>query len=390
MPSKRSAANLFLTLLVLVLAVASQQRVQALESTLVNHLHNWSLWTRGDTAYSFGLDPLLKFRGQSCAFIKANQPDPTWPQGAIYQKFRADSFRGKRVCLTGWIKTAGVKDFAGLWMVVHGPERAVAFDNMENRAARGTHDWKQYSIVLDVPDDGRSIMVGFMLHGNGKAWLSGLTLAPVDKNVKTTNLAIDELKFPMEGRYGERPTFTFRLPRKGALGGQAPADWGAKNGSDYEIVVDDLEKYNDKNSARIYAIKEDPKSFATIWQTISARDYSAQRWRFSGAIKTKSVSDCAALWMRVDGGGKVMRFDDMEDRPINGTTDWKRYSVVLDIPKNSYSIKFGFLQSGVGSSWISDCTFEKVGDDVKTTGKPMEPIEIPDPDVKPSPQLGFE
>ena len=53
------------------------------------------------------------------------------------------------------------------------------------------------------------------------------------------------------------------------------------------------------------------------------------------------MSDYAALWMRVDGGGKVIKFDNMEDRPVKGTTEWKRCSVVLTHPRQlQHKIRF--------------------------------------------------
>lgn len=390
-PRVNSTKRLFTVLAIALIAVAvllPQNPAFSAASTLRNHLESWMLWTEGPSAYSYGLDPEVKFHGKDCAFIKSNQPILDRPQGAIYQKFKAENYRNQRVKLSGWIRTQGVNEFAGLWMVVHGPDQATNFDNMEDRISKGDHDWKHYSLVLDVPADSRWIMIGFILHGKGEAWLSGLKFETVDKSVKTTNLPMDEMKFPMEGRYGEHPSIGFKTSTWS--GGKAPANWSNKFGEGYEIVVDENERYKGQNSVRIDAIKPDPRGFATIWQTISARDYANQRWRFTGAIKTQDVSDYAALWMRVDGGGKVIKFDNMEDRPVKGTTEWKRCSVVLDIPKDSYSIRFGFLQSGSGSAWLSGCAFEKVDAEVKPTDKSMEPMEIPDTDVIPSPKLSFE
>ena len=35
----------------------------------------------------------------------------------------------------------------------------------------------------------------------------------------------------------------------------------------------------------------------------------------------------AGLWMRVDKGKDMVAFDNMQDRPIKGTTDWQRYYI---------------------------------------------------------------
>src|SRR5262245_54877887 len=58
----------------------------------------------------------------------------------------------------------------------------------------------------------------------------------------------------------------------------------------------------------------------------------------------------------------------MENRPIKGTTDWKKYGLVLDVPEESISINFGVLLSGGGQAWVDDLQLEVVSQDVLTTG----------------------
>ncbi len=89
--------------------------------------------------------------------------------------------------------------------------------------------------------------------------------------------------------------------------------------------------------------------FATVMQAISAQDYRGKRVRFSAQLSSVEVVGQAGLWMRVDGeNGKVLKFDDMGSRPVNGTTSWTGYDVVLDIPVESAVIQFGYLLAGEG------------------------------------------
>ncbi len=57
----------------------------------------------------------------------------------------------------------------------------------------------------------------------------------------------------------------------------------------------------------------------------------------------------------------------MGNRPIKGTTDWKKYKVVLDVPSNSNLINIGILLSGKGEVWVSNLKFEIVDKTVPTT-----------------------
>jgi hypothetical protein len=75
------------------------------------------------------------------------------------------------------------------------------------------------------------------------------------------------------------------------------------------------------------------------------------------------------MWMRIDGptSGEMLGFDNMKNRPIEGTNDWQKYEIVLDVPDNSTGVFYGVLIHGNGQAWLGDFSFEIVGDDVKTT-----------------------
>lgn len=84
---------------------------------------------------------------------------------------------GKRVRFSGSIKTEGVtRGWAGLWWRVDGSSGVLAFDNMQNRGATGTTDWKRYELELPVAVDARNINFGVLHAGNGTAWFDALAI----------------------------------------------------------------------------------------------------------------------------------------------------------------------------------------------------------------------
>ncbi len=94
---------------------------------------------------------------------------------------------GKRVRLTGWVRSSDVLSWAGLWMRVDGPgEATLAFDNMQSRPIVGTTDWKAYQIVLDVADTAVDVVYGVQLGYDGTVWLDGVSVEVVDDSVPTT------------------------------------------------------------------------------------------------------------------------------------------------------------------------------------------------------------
>ena len=67
------------------------------------------------------------------------------------------------------------------------------------------------------------------------------------------------------------------------------------------------------------------------------------------------------MWFRVDAQGKMLRFYNMQDRPVTGTTAWKRYEIVLDVPPGSTTLNYGFfLAGGRGKGWADSVTLEQV------------------------------
>ncbi|MFD0590099.1 helix-turn-helix domain-containing protein [Paenibacillus sp. GCM10027627] len=111
--------------------------------------------------------------------------------------------------------------------------------------------------------------------------------------------------------------------------------------------------------------------FATIMQQFKADKYRGQRIKLSAFIKADKVEAFAGLWMRVDNTeGDSIQFDNMSDRPINGTSPWHLYSIVLDVPNNSASISFGVLLTGRGHVWMDGFAFEVV--DHKTPSTNMQ------------------
>jgi hypothetical protein len=124
-----------------------------------------------------------------------------------------------------------------------------------------------------------------------------------------------------------------------------------------------------KNSGYIKSKVSEVAGFGTLMQMFKANNYRNKRMRLSAMTKSEGIDHWAGLWMRVDGPerGKYLAFDNMQNRPIKGTTDWQKYMVVLDIPQESVHIAFGILLDGKGQIWFSNIEFEEVGTDVPVT-----------------------
>jgi hypothetical protein len=96
--------------------------------------------------------------------------------GTIMQSISAEHYAGHRVRLSADVKSDQLSAWAGLWMRADKDMKSVAFDNMQNRAIRGTQDWQHYDIVLDIPEDATSVHFGALLVGTGEVDVSGFKL----------------------------------------------------------------------------------------------------------------------------------------------------------------------------------------------------------------------
>ena len=97
-------------------------------------------------------------------------------------------------------------------------------------------------------------------------------------------------------------------------------------------------------------------------QTCSAKKYAGKRVRMSALVKSNNVDDWAGIWFRVDQfkSKEPLAFDNMQNRPIKGTSNWSKYEIVLDVPVSSSQLAYGALLRGTGQIWFTQITFEIV------------------------------
>lgn len=147
---------------------------------------------------------------------------------------------------------------------------------------------------------------------------------------------------------------------------------------DYEVATDPSTPYEGGPSTCLRAKSgASPEGYAGL-QPCSGLElgtYRGKRIRFSANVKAQNVAGWAGLWMRVNGAmdkknrhSSTLAYDNMQDRPITGTSRWQRYSVVLDVPSKVREINLGIMLTGTGAVWLNGVKIEVVGKDVPTTG----------------------
>ncbi len=150
----------------------------------------WSAF--GNEAYTLSLDSVQAKSGRYAARIGFDGEKPEFRAWAFAIP---GSYPGKRITLSGYIKTQGVEGFAGLWMRI---DPQVAFNNMQQEGLSGTTDWTHHSFTLTMdPAKTEQIVLGGLLSGKGQVWFDSLTVT-IDGQDITTLKPLVKKRFPAQ------------------------------------------------------------------------------------------------------------------------------------------------------------------------------------------------
>lgn len=277
---------------------------------------------------------------QATAQAKAAPRADGPPFGVATASFPIAVAAGKRIRFSGYIKTQGItREWAGLWWRVDGKSGVLAFDNMHDRGATGTTDWKRYEIDLQVPADATNINFGALHTGDGSAWFDGL------------NVTVDGEPY--------RDTTKFDLDFESS----SPIGFYT-GGTGYQVKLD--KRFSQSGNQSLLMRYAPPPPIANgggvATASLTADRAIGKRVRLSGYIKTRDVSQgFAGLWLRIDGPSGVLAFDNMGDRGVTGTTDWEHYEVELPVAADAKRIVFGALFPANGTGWFDSLKVELDG-----------------------------
>lgn len=289
--------------------------------------------------------------------------------GTISQGFKAINYLGKRVRYSALIKTSEVERWAGLWFRVDDENgRSIAFDNMNlgskaNRSIKGTNNWKRYEIVLDIPTNSNYILFGFLISGKGKGWIDDIKFEIVDSTVACTGKTQRQLPDKPQNL-----SFETKTNNQFSLTDYWVTNINTNNKYNIYIIKDSLRNGN------VLVIQSDSAvsgtGFAT--QTIKNKNYLNTKIKITAFIKSEKVKGFARIWLYSPNN----KDKNVVGKMIKGTTDWKKYEIIAEIPSNSKTdIMFGVFMTKSGKIWVDDFTFEVIEGTDKSK-IPDEPINL--------------
>lgn len=149
----------------------------------------------------------------------------------------------------------------------------------------------------------------------------------------------------------------------------------------YETGLNASESKTGKKCAYIKSVGNKVKDFATLMQCCDAKLYLGKRVKLTGYVKGEGIKGWSGMWFRIDSkyDKKVLGFDNMRNRAIEGDTDWQKCEIILDVPSGSGLLNYGVLLSGKGTVYFDRISLEIIGDiatDNPAQSYPVKPSNV--------------
>ena len=139
-----------------------------------------------------GGDPTVSHGSVNAGFIRSTAARING-YGIWMTHISPGEYFGKGIRLSAYVKTENIEDWdpqrgigwAGLYMRIDASgSNTLTSDNMRARPIKGTTNWQEYEVILDVPENSTGIFFGILLSGTGEAWVDGLRLESTERTWK--------------------------------------------------------------------------------------------------------------------------------------------------------------------------------------------------------------
>jgi hypothetical protein len=169
-----------------------------------NSTNKWFKAGDKPNSYIISFDSSIFQNGKKSAYIESIESEIDG-FGTLMQTCSAKKYLGKKVKMSGFIKTENISDWVGMWLRID-PIKSPSseyFDNMRDRQIKGTTKWTKYEIVLDIPINSNSMNFGVLIYGTGKVWLDNLSFEVLGESTEKFN---DSLNIGISNKILSKPT----------------------------------------------------------------------------------------------------------------------------------------------------------------------------------------
>ena len=259
------------------------------------------------------------FPGTNASFIALSH---------VYYRINTNSILlGKRIRVSGWIKSKDVENWAGGVLQVWSHEHSYGYDDSTSRPVTGTSDWQQIEFVADVPKEPCFVGFAVALYGNGEIWFDDFRLEIVSPVTPVTSDQ-NHMRF-----FGARPDDYSET-----------TDYQVKHDGHPTLCIGYLPQGTPPPGARMYWGKE--------INYPDTKKYLGHTVRMTVWTKSENMTGSAtASFHPRDISGKIIARE-QGNKSIKGTTDWTEHTFTCRIPEETDFINNGFNITGGGKLWI--------------------------------------
>jgi predicted Ser/Thr protein kinase len=139
---------------------------------------------------------------------------------------------------------------------------------------------------------------------------------------------------------------------------QVPAGWTARETREHEyrVGMDHRIVHGGKSSLFLRSLVAHPTGRITVFQNFLPTRYRGRRVRLTAFLRSEAASPGGILG--IHSGNLAARCD------VSGTTGWKKYELVMDVPTQSDGTGIALTLEGPGTVWADDFQFEPVDSSV--------------------------
>jgi hypothetical protein len=109
-----------------------------------------------------------------------------------------------------------------------------------------------------------------------------------------------------------------------------------------------------------------------VSQQFAAEAYQGRRVRVSAFLRSERVARDAELGFNANGSAGIVG----ERAAVRGTTPWKRYELVMEVPADAGWVGFWLTMRGAGTLWADDFSVEQVSSGVPLTKTQRQPENL--------------
>ncbi len=173
---------------------------------------DWGLFSmapgEGPRYYIARIDHAIAYDGSGSALLES-KTNAASRSGTLAQGVVGNAFAGKKIQFSAYIKTQNVRKLAGLWIRAEDATgRVIAFRNVSSPGSRlrGTTDWTQVHIAINIPSAAAAVFYGIQLLGTGAVWIDNVRFDVLGK-------ADPDASGPTFTVYNPPPVPSLLLPR---------------------------------------------------------------------------------------------------------------------------------------------------------------------------------